>query len=50
MTWFHKEPSLEQLLSDPVALSMMEADNVDPVAFRQMLDKMSQRLRHDHLV
>ena len=50
MTWFRKERSLEQLLSDPVALAMMEADQVDPVAFRQMLDKMSQRLRHDRLV
>jgi hypothetical protein len=29
---------------------MMEADQVDPVAFRQMLDKMSRRLRHDRLV
>ena len=50
MTLFHIEPSLEQLLSDPVALAMMEAGQVDPVAFRQMLDRMSHRLRHDRLV
>lgn len=47
MAWFDREPTIDQLMSDPVALAMMEADHVDPIAFKQMLDKMSQRLRRD---
>lgn len=45
MSLFNKNLTIDQLLSDPVTLAMMEADNVDPVTFRQMLDRTSRRLR-----
>ncbi len=45
MSLCYKSPTIDQLLSDPVTLAMMEADKVDPVAFRQMIDRTSRRLR-----
>lgn len=47
MSLYYKGPTIDQLMSDPVTLAMMEADNVDPVTFRQMLDRTSRRLRAD---
>lgn len=47
MSLFYKGSTIDQLLSDPVTLAMMEADHVDPVAFKQMLDRTGRRLRGD---
>lgn len=47
MSFYSKDPTIDQLLSDPVTLAMMEADHVDPVVFKQMLDRTSRRLRAD---
>lgn len=47
MSLFYKGSAIDQLLSDPVTLAMMEADHVDPVAFKQMLDRTGRRLRGD---
>jgi hypothetical protein len=30
MNWFHREPTLDEMLSDPIVRALMEADGVDP--------------------
>lgn len=47
MSFYYRGPTIDQLMSDPVTLAMMEADHVDPVVFKQMLDRTSRRLRAD---
>lgn len=47
MSFFSRDPSIDQLMSDPVTLAMMEADHVDPITLKQMLDRTSRRLRAD---
>jgi hypothetical protein len=36
MIWHHREPTLEEILSDPIVTALMEADGVD----RQELEAM----------
>jgi hypothetical protein len=30
MNWFHREPTLDEILSDSIVRALMEADGVDP--------------------
>jgi hypothetical protein len=30
MNWCHREPTLDEILSDPIVRALMEADEVDP--------------------
>lgn len=42
MSWSHCEPTLDEILSDPIVAALMEADAVDP----RELDEMLQRVAH----
>jgi hypothetical protein len=37
MNWCHREPTLEDILSDPIVEAVMAADGVDPQSLRRML-------------
>jgi hypothetical protein len=37
MRWCHREPTLEEILSDPIFKAMMDADGVDPEELEAML-------------
>jgi hypothetical protein len=43
MSWSHCEPTLEEILSDPIVTAVMEADAVDP----RELDAMLSRIAHE---
>jgi hypothetical protein len=40
-----KDEALEKLLSDPLTLSLMRADGVDPIVLRADLQKVAERVR-----
>jgi len=37
-----REPTLDEILSDPIVEAVMQADAVDPKALRALLDKVAQ--------
>jgi hypothetical protein len=37
MTWCHREPTLKELLADPITAAVMKADRVDPYELETML-------------
>jgi hypothetical protein len=41
----HREPTLGELLANPVTLAMMAADRVDPAALEAMLSGLARRLQ-----
>jgi hypothetical protein len=49
MNWFHREPTLDEILSDSIVRALMEADGVDPqelaVTLRQAGLKLVRRAR-----
>jgi len=47
MYWYHREPTLKDMLSDQVVLAVMEADGVDPQEVEDLLKrvKLSPRCR-----
>ena len=44
MTWYDREPSLEEMLSDPIVRAMMDADGVDPLKLEAMLKEVGRNL------
>ena len=44
MTWYYREPSLEEMLSDPIVRAMMDADGVDPHGLEAMLKEVGRNL------
>jgi hypothetical protein len=47
MNWFHREPTLNEILSDSIVRAVMEADGVDPQEQVNLLHcKALHRLRH----
>jgi hypothetical protein len=46
MPYRNHEPSLAELLSDPIAQAVMAADGVDPQLLRAKLSEVARR-RHD---
>jgi hypothetical protein len=46
MTWC-REPTLHEILSDPIVAAMMQADAVDDHALDEMLNEIGERLRAD---
>jgi hypothetical protein len=40
-----KDEALEKLLSDPLTLSLMRADGVDPIVLRADLRRVAERVR-----
>ena len=45
MNWCHREPTLNEILSDPVVRAVMEADGVNRHELEVMLRRVAQRLR-----
>ena len=42
MNWCHREPTLEEILSEPIILAVMEADGVDPHELEAMLTQITR--------
>ena len=42
MNWFHREPTLDEILSDSIVRALMEADGVDP---QELTTKCAKILR-----
>jgi hypothetical protein len=41
----HREPTLAELLANPITLAVMAADRVDPAALKAMLSGLAGRLQ-----
>jgi hypothetical protein len=41
MRWYHREPTLEDILSDSIVRDVMEADGVDPQELATMLREIA---------
>jgi hypothetical protein len=55
MYWLQGEPSLKDVLADPVVHAMMRRDNVDPERLRELLWRIGRTVSRqvaarDHLV
>jgi hypothetical protein len=44
MIWYHREPTLEEILSDSVTRAVMEADGVDRQELEAMLRQAGRNL------
>ena len=44
MHWHHREPTLEDMLSDPIIRAVMDADRVDLHELKAMLKDVSRAL------
>lgn len=47
MTWCDREPTLKDILSDPIIMVVMKADGVDPQQLEATLREMAPGLRAD---
>jgi hypothetical protein len=45
MSWRIREPTLEEILSDPIVMDVMAADGVDPQKLEAALRQMALGLR-----
>jgi hypothetical protein len=45
MSWRNWEPTLEEILSDPIVEAVMQADDVDPNELDAMLGDIASRLK-----
>jgi hypothetical protein len=43
LNWCHREPTLEDILSDSITKAVMEADGVDPQQLAAMLKEVERR-------
>jgi hypothetical protein len=43
MTWFHREPTLSEILADPITKAVMKADSVDLHELEALLRKLAAR-------
>jgi hypothetical protein len=41
MSWSYREPTLEEMLSDPIVGALMKADGVDPTELEATLRQMA---------
>jgi len=48
MIWRQREPTLQEILSDPIVTALMTADGVDPVELQAMLTQINRRLESPH--
>lgn len=44
MTWFHDDPTLDELLGDPLTQAVMKADRVDPAKLAAMLRSVARQI------
>ena len=42
--WSHLEPTVEEMLSDPIIIALMQADGVRRYELEQMLERVRERL------
>jgi hypothetical protein len=42
MNWYHREPTLEEILSDSITRAVMEADGVDQKELEAMLSRVGR--------
>jgi hypothetical protein len=47
MSWYYREPTLDELLSDPIVSALMQADSVDRRELRAMLRNIAEGLRRN---
>jgi hypothetical protein len=45
MAWLDREPTLSEMLSDPIIRTVMEVDGVNPDELEAMLRRVAHRLR-----
>jgi hypothetical protein len=41
MIWYQREPTLEEILSDPITKAMMQADRVEPQELAAMVRRIA---------
>jgi len=41
-TWFHREPTLDDMLSESIVEAMMRADGVDPHELKELLRRIAR--------
>ena len=41
MRWYDRDPTLEEILSDPIFVALMQADKVDPLELEAMLKELA---------
>jgi hypothetical protein len=41
MRWYDRDPTLQEILSDPIFVDLMQADNVDPCELEAMLKEVA---------
>jgi hypothetical protein len=41
MRWYDRDPTLQEILSDPIFVDLMQADNVDPHELEAMLKEVA---------
>jgi hypothetical protein len=44
MNWCHREPTLDEILSDSIVRAMMEADGIDPQELAATLRQAGRKL------
>jgi hypothetical protein len=44
MRWCRREPTIREILSDPIVMAVMKADGIDPVGLEAQLGRMAQDL------
>ena len=44
MRWCRREPTITEMLSEPIVMAVMKADGVDPMALEAQLRRMAQGL------
>jgi len=43
MIWRQREPTLKEILSDPIVTALMSADGVDPLELEAMLTQINRK-------
>ena len=43
MVWLSGEPTLDEALSDPVVVAIMQRDGIDPNALRELIETVQAR-------
>jgi hypothetical protein len=44
MNWYHREPTLDEILSDSIVRAVMEADGIDPQELAATLRQAGRQL------
>jgi hypothetical protein len=48
MIWRQREPTLKEILSDPIVTALMRADGVDPLELETMLTRINRNRKSPH--